>query len=212
MDTVINKQTTPMRGDGLPTVDAAIGLSWRSFASIAAILTGILLLMLGNGLQTTLIAVRGHGEGFSDRAMGLIMTAHSVGFILGSLGGPPLIARVGHVRAFAALASLTSMTSLASLTSMTSLAPLLMLDSLAWFVLRVLHGACFASALMITESWLNGSATNATRGRVLAIYGVVVMAASAASQWLLTLSDPSGVYPLLRGVAADVRGPGCRSH
>ena len=72
------------------------------------LLLGILLLMLGNGLQGTLLGIRGALEDFSTFEMSLIMSAYFVGFFGGSKTAPELIRRVGHIRVFAALGSFIS--------------------------------------------------------------------------------------------------------
>ena len=73
-----------------------------------ALMLGMLLLMLGNGLQGTLLGVRGAIENFDSNWMGLIMSAYFIGFLGGSKLTPFLLRRVGHVRVFAALGSLVS--------------------------------------------------------------------------------------------------------
>ena len=73
-----------------------------------ALLLGMLLLMIGNGLQGTLLGVRGGLEGFSTFNMSIVMSAYFLGFLGGSRMTPELIRRVGHVRVFAALASFIS--------------------------------------------------------------------------------------------------------
>ena len=71
-----------------------------------ALLFGMLLLLLGNGLQGTLLGIRGAMEGFDAATMSLVMSGYYVGFLLGSRRATPMIARVGHVRVFAALGSM----------------------------------------------------------------------------------------------------------
>ena len=73
-----------------------------------ALLLGVMLLMLGNGIQGTLLGIRGKIEGFSAFEMAFVMSAYYVGFLLGSRTAPEMIRRVGHVRVFAALGSLVS--------------------------------------------------------------------------------------------------------
>ena len=80
----------------------------RVFINSWALLLGIGLLMVGNGLQATLMGVRGTLEGFSTFELSLITSAYFVGFLGGSRLAPEMIRRVGHVRVFAALASLIS--------------------------------------------------------------------------------------------------------
>ena len=64
---------------------------------------GMMLLMVGNGLQGTLLGVLGNIEGFSTTAMSIVMSGYFLGFLLGSKAVPEMIRRVGHVRVFAAL-------------------------------------------------------------------------------------------------------------
>ena len=76
--------------------------------SVSALFLGIALMMLGNGLQGSLLGLRGSLEGFDNQVLGLVMSGYFVGFLGGSLFAPRVVARVGHIRVFAALASLAS--------------------------------------------------------------------------------------------------------
>jgi MFS family permease len=168
------RREDPVRS-GLPLAHAA--------RQVPVLLLGVALLVLGNGLQGTLLAVRGGLEGFGEQLIGLIMSAYSVGFVAGSWVGPGLIHRAGHIRTFAALASIASIATLAHA---------LFVDAAGWTVLRFLTGASYAGLVMVAESWLNATAGRQTRGRILALYGIVVLGAWAASQLMLTVGDPAG--------------------
>ncbi|SLN44671.1 putative MFS-type transporter YcaD [Aquimixticola soesokkakensis] len=148
-----------------------------------ALLLGMMLLMIGNGLQGTLLGVRGPLEGFSTTSMSFIMSAYFAGFMGGSRAAPLMIRRVGHVRVFAAVASFIS----AALIIFPAVT-----DPYAWFGLRVVLGFCFASVYVTAESWLNNSATNETRGKALSLYMMVQMAGIVIAQWIVTRGDPSG--------------------
>lgn len=145
-----------------------------------ALLFGIMLLMLGNGMQGTLLGVRGDIEGFSTAAMSVIMSSYFAGFLLGSQLVPGLIRRVGHVRVFAFLGSLAS----AGLI----LYPLLT-NEIAWTVLRLGIGFCFCGIYIVSESWLNNTTTNATRGRALSLYIIAQMIGIVAAQALFAWGD-----------------------
>lgn len=147
-----------------------------------ALLFGIMLLMLGNGMQGTLLGVRGDIEGFSTGAMSIIMSSYFAGFLLGSQLVPGLIRRVGHVRVFAFLGSLAS----AGLI----LYPLLT-NEIAWTVLRLGIGFCFCGIYIVSESWLNNTTTNATRGRALSLYIIAQMIGIVAAQALFAWGDAS---------------------
>lgn len=148
-----------------------------------ALLLGMFLLMIGNGLQGTLLGVRGAIEGFSTGQMSLIMSAFFLGFLGGSQLTPALIRRVGHVRVFAALGSFIS--------AVLILFPTIT-DPIAWMVLRVLIGFCFSGVYVTAESWLNHAASNQNRGKALSLYMIVQMAGMVTAQGLLLTGDPSG--------------------
>jgi MFS family permease len=148
-----------------------------------ALLLGILLLLIGNGLQGTLLGIRGAIEGFDAGTMSVVMSAYYLGFLAGSRYASELIRRVGHVRVFAALASLVSAGFILYVA-----AP----DPVVWTLTRLLVGFCFAGVYVVAESWLNDSATNETRGQALSLYMFVQSAGIISAQGLLNLADPGG--------------------
>ena len=155
---------------------AVLGQSW-------ALLLGMLLLMLGNGLQGTLLGVRGSLENIDTATMGYVMSAYFVGFLLGSRMAPFMLQRVGHVRVFAALGSLVSAAFILYGAAV---------DPLAWTALRLVVGFCFSGIYVVAESWLNHSSTNETRGQALSLYMIVQMSGMVLGQLLLNVADPSG--------------------
>ncbi len=153
------------------------------FSGAWALLLGMMLLQVGNGMQGTLLGVRGALEGFSTTQMSVVMSAYFVGFLFGSRMAPEMIRRVGHVRVFAALGSLIS--------AVLVLYPTIT-EPWAWVIGRVLIGFCFSGVYVTAESWLNNSATNATRGKALSLYMIVQMVGIVSAQGLMVLADPSG--------------------
>lgn len=150
------------------------------------LLLGVLLLLIGNGLQGTLLGIRGGLEGYDAATMSLVMTGYYVGFLVGSRRATVLIARVGHVRVFAALGSLISAAFI-----LYAAVP----HAWAWVLLRILVGYSFAGVYVVAESWLNNAATNETRGQALSLYMIVQMVGIISAQGLLNLADP-GDYAL----------------
>ena len=148
-----------------------------------ALLLGMLLLMVGNGLQGTLLGVRGEIEGFTTLEMSFVMSAYFIGFLGGSRMAPEMIRRVGHVRVFAALASFIS--------SVMILYPVFT-DPIAWSIGRVIIGFCFSGVYVTAESWLNNAADNNNRGQALSLYMIVQMIGIVSAQALLLVGDPSG--------------------
>lgn len=147
------------------------------------LLLGMLLLMLGNGLQGSLLGVRGSGLGFSAFQMSVVMSAYFAGFLVASRVTPNMIRRVGHVRVFAALGSLVSAALL--------LFPTIQ-DPIVWMLGRAIIGFCFCGVYVTAESWLNNSSTNETRGQALSAYMIVQMLGIIIAQGLLVVPDPSG--------------------
>ncbi|MFD0858351.1 MFS transporter [Roseovarius aquimarinus] len=148
-----------------------------------ALLFGMMLLQVGNGMQGTLLGIRGEIEGFSTFAMSLVMSGYFVGFLFGSRMAPEMIRRVGHVRVYAALGSLIS--------SVMLLYPS-WTDPWAWGAARVLIGFCFSGVYVTAESWLNNAASNENRGKALSLYMIVQMIGIVSAQGLMVVADPGG--------------------
>ena len=147
------------------------------------LLMGVMLLMVGNGIQGTLLGIRGNVEGFTTYQLSYVMAAYFVGFLFGSWAAPKMIRRVGHVRVFAALGSLVS--------AILVIYPVFP-DWVVWTALRVLAGFCFSGIYITAESWINNTATNDTRGQALSAYMIVQMLGIIASQVLLNVPDTTG--------------------
>jgi MFS family permease len=150
------------------------------------LLLGMGLLMLGAGLQGTLLSVRATLDGFAPFTIGVVMSCYYIGYLGGSARTPQLVARVGHIRVFAAL---TAIASVAILLQAVFVTPF------SWSVLRFVSGFSFAGIYVVAESWLNDRATNANRGSLLASYMLILYVGLGVGQFLLTAADPAG--PLL---------------
>ena len=150
-------------------------------AACWALLFSIAICSVSNGLQGTLLGLRANFENFDTTTTGYIMSGYFVGFLFSSILTPRMVARVGHVRVFAALASLASV------------APLIhgmMVDPYVWFIGRMFTGFAFAGIFIISESWLNDRATNATRGVLLSIYMIMNVGGMGGGPLLLNFSHP----------------------
>jgi MFS family permease len=148
-----------------------------------ALLLGMMLLMLGNGMQGSLLGIRGGLENMTTFQLSVVMSCYFLGFLFGSRMAPEMIRRVGHVRVFAALGSLIS-----AVLIMYAVTP----NWIAWAVMRVLIGFSFSGVYITAESWLNNASTNENRGQALSLYLIVQMIGIIAAQGLLNLGDPSG--------------------
>jgi MFS family permease len=153
-----------------------IGSAW-------ALLLGMYALMIGNGLQGTLLGLRGQIEAFTTLEISVVMSAYFVGFLFASRVAPWMIHRVGHVRVFSALGSLIS--------AILILYPVLP-DPWVWALARVAIGFCFCGVYITAESWLNDAVSNENRGKALSLYMIVMMGGIVTSQWIISRADVAG--------------------
>jgi MFS family permease len=158
-----------------------ISRSWPLFL-------GMGVLMLGAGLQSTLLSLRASFEGFPTPVIGIIMSCYYVGYVVGTLIAPPLLRQVGHIRVFAALAAVASVAILIQG---------VFVNPVTWGAMRLVSGLCFAAIYVVVESWLNDRASRSNRGRLLAVYMVVIYVGLGAAQFLLILSDPRTPTPFM---------------
>lgn len=154
----------------------------QQIRAIAAILFSILIFLVGNGLVSTLIPVRGDLAGFSDLAIGLIGAAYYAGFVIGCFMAPTMLARTGHIRTFAVAAGLAAAAVLVQS---------MLIDETVWAIARLFFGFAAAGIYTVTESWLNDRASNETRGRILALYLSISFGGLVVGQWLYTTASPS---------------------
>jgi MFS family permease len=152
------------------------------------LLLGMGVLMLGAGLQSTLLGLRATLEAFPTLVTGIVMSCYYVGYVLGTVIAPPLLRQLGHIRVFAALAAVASVAIIVQGC---------FVDPWTWGAMRLVSGLCFAGIYVVAESWLNDRASSANRGRLFAVYMVVLYIGLGAAQFLLVLSDPRTPAPFM---------------
>ena len=140
------------------------------------------LIMLGNGLQGSLLGLRASLEGFGVTATGLIMSGYFAGLLIGATVVPKVVTRVGHIRSFGAMASLAS-------TSI--LVHVVIIDPWIWWTMRFVTGFAYAGLYIVAESWLNDASENKTRGQLLSFYMLISLGGMAGGQFLLNIASPS---------------------
>lgn len=154
--------------------------------SLFSLLLGTAVLLIGMGALGTLLGIRAGIEQFTTPVTGVVMAGYFLGFIVGSYLCPPLIHRVGHIRAFAVMAAVTTAVALAHG---------LLVHPVSWFVLRVINGACMMGLYMSVESWLNAITPNERRGQVFAVYMATTLLAMAAGQYLILVGEITSMMP-----------------
>lgn len=152
-----------------------------TLAPVAALLASVAILLMGHGLQGTLLPVRASMESFSALSIGMLGSAYYVGFAAGCLLGPAVVRRAGHIRTFTAMAAIASAAPLVH--------ALALLPS-AWWPTRAVTGFAFAVLFIVIESWLNERSTRETRGFVLSVYMVINLTVMTLGQLLIAVYDP----------------------
>ena len=147
-----------------------------------ALFFGLGLIMLGSGLQGSLLGLRASIEGFGLVTTGLVMSGYYIGLLIGATIVPKFFGRVGHIRSFGAMASLAS-------TSI--LVHLVFVDPLTWWFMRFVTGFAYAGLFIVSESWLNDVSENETRGQMMSFYMLISLVGMAGGQFLLNIAAPS---------------------
>ncbi|SFR66139.1 Predicted arabinose efflux permease, MFS family [Marinobacter daqiaonensis] len=158
----------------------------RMVASLSALIISIILLVSGNAFLTTLLGIRLSIEQIEPSIIGWVLVCYSIGFVLGTLYVQKVIARVGHIRAFAVFAALSAVAALVYPISVTMG---------LWAVLRVISGFSIAGVLVVIESWFSSRATNTNRGALFAVYQIVFYIAAAGGQLVVNLGNPASFMP-----------------
>ncbi|WP_420013389.1 MFS transporter [Tateyamaria sp.] len=154
----------------------------RMLISFAALFLSVILMQLSSGALGPLDALSGLALDFSRQEIGVLGSAHFLGFFIGCWWAPRLMGSVGHSRAFAAFTAAGAIGLLAHM---------IIVDPIAWAVMRVASGLCVAGCYTVVEAWLQAKVNNETRGRTMGIYRVVDMGASLAAQLMIGVLEPA---------------------
>ena len=154
----------------------------RTVISFAALFLSVMLMQLSSGAAGPLDALSGIALDFTTSQIGLLGSAHFVGFFIGCWWAPRLMGSVGHSRAFAALTAAGTIGLLAHM---------LIIDPYAWALMRVASGICVAGCYTVIEAWLQAKVTNETRGRSLGVYRVVDTGGSLIAQMMISVLEPA---------------------
>ena len=153
-----------------------------------ALFLGMGFIMMAYGFQGSLLGVRAVQEEFSLTATGFLMSGYFIGYFIGAATIPNIISRVGHIRVFAAFASLASLIILVHS---------ILIHPFIWFLLRVLTGISMVCIYTVAESWLNDRSSNKNRGSVLSIYMVILYGSMGIGMFLLNFSAPKNFEPFI---------------
>ncbi len=153
-----------------------------------ALFTGYFILMVAHGFQGNLLGVRSVIEDFNFLATGSIMSGYFVGYFIGANSIPNLVSRVGHIRVFAALASMASLSILIHA---------VFVNPIIWTIARFITGFALVGIFIVMESWLNDRANNRTRGQLLSVYMLITLIGISLGSLLLNFSSPDKYEPFI---------------
>ena len=154
----------------------------RLMISFAALFLSVLLLQLSSGGLGPLDALSGLTVGFTTGQIGLLGSAHFVGFFVGCWWAPRLMGEVGHSRAFAAFTATGAIGMLAHM---------MVVDPAAWAVMRLMSGLCVAGCYTVIEAWLQSKVTNDIRARAMGSYRVFDMTGALLAQLVIGVLEPA---------------------
>jgi len=153
-----------------------------------ALFTGYFVLMIAHGFQGNLLGVRSVIEEFNFLATGAIMSGYFIGYFSGANSIPKFVGKVGHIRVFAAFASMASLSILLHA---------VFVNPIIWTIGRFITGFSIVAIFIVMESWLNDRANNRTRGQLLSIYMFITLIGLALGTLLLNFSSPEKYEPFI---------------
>ena len=153
-----------------------------------ALFTGYFVLIIAHGFQGNLLGVRSVIEEFSFLATGIMMSGYFVGYFTGANVVPKLVGKVGHIRVFAAFASMASLSILIHA---------VFVNPIVWIFARFITGFSLVGIFIVMESWLNDRANNRTRGQLLSIYMFITLIGISLGTLLLNFSSPEKYEPFI---------------
>jgi len=153
-----------------------------------ALFVGYFVLMIAHGFQGNLLGVRSVIEEFNFMSVGAMMSGYFIGYFSGANSIPKLVGKVGHIRVFAAFASLASLSILIHA---------IFVNPIVWTFARFITGFSLVSIFIVMESWLNDRANNRTRGQLLSIYMFITLIGLALGTLLLNFSSPEKYEPFI---------------
>lgn len=160
----------------------------RTITTFSSLYLATLFMLFANGLLTTFLALELDGRGVSDLLISGLTSAYYTGLVIGAKLGHKLIARVGHIRSYAASAGITAATVIL----------IGLIDYIEfWLAARFIMGLMMMVQYMVIESWLNEQAEPTHRGLVFGIYMAVSSLGILLGQLALTMIDPIDIRILM---------------
>lgn len=159
-----------------------------SLRAIAALIAAIVILQAAQGLMGVQLPLAMHADGLKGAAIGFVAAMYSAGFMAGAWFGPTMLARVGHIRVFAASASIVSASTLMLFAAS---------DPISWGLLRGIMGGAIALVFVAVDSWMSAAVRREERGEAMGAYQVLTKAALVVGPFLAFGAPMDAAAPLM---------------
>ena len=153
---------------------------WTTYGAVTG---AVVLVGLALGLSLPLVSLRLDQWGYGQFAIGVMAAMPAIGVLLGARLTHAFAARCGTPRSLQA-SLLLSAASVAGL----ALWP----DYGLWLALRLLLGISLTVVFVLGESWINQLASDAWRGRLVALYGTAFALSQLCGPLLLSVLGTAG--------------------
>ena len=154
--------------------------------NVAALIAAITILQLAGGLLGVRLPIAFIADGHSRTELGLVAASYSAGFMMGAMIATMLLARVGHIRVYAACAAIFAAATL--MLHFTN-------DVWSWGLARMAAGVSVALMVAAIESWMSFSISTRVRGEVMSVYMVMTKAALALGPFFAFGYAPEAAEP-----------------
>jgi MFS family permease len=161
--------------------------------SLAAVYACIFTNGLGMGLSLPLLSLILERNGVSATMNGANATFGALAMLAVAPFIPAIAARVGTIR-FLIACYIVAAATLVSFPLTNSL--------FLWFALRFLLNSSLQGFFIVSEVWINQIATDATRGRLVAIYSSIFAAGFALGPIIIQVLGTAGLAPFIAGASA----------
>ena len=147
-----------------------------TLSRVTSLLLATTILLVGHGLQLTLLPLHALSIGWSGTAIAWTGSFYYLGFLTGCMLLPGTVAAIGHIRSFMVMAAIATAALLAAG---------LWAHAGAWLLFRFGSGIALSGLYMVIESWLTEVSPKAQKGRILSVYLVLSLAGMAVGQLLI---------------------------
>ena len=160
--------------------------------SLAAAIACIAAFAITVAFASPLISLILESRGIDRTTIGLMASVPALAILATTPFVPALVARLG-IRTFLLACIGSELVLFLLLPAFDTLS--------AWFVIRALMGVSSAGLFIASETWINAVALERTRGRVLAVYAMIISGSFALGPLLIALTGTEGWAPFLAGSA-----------